>query len=96
MGASVVTGCDAAPTKEIFGFLTINPNAEARAIHPRAMPVILRTPEEMKTWMTEPTAEVLKLRRPLPYGALRIVAQGAKEDEPFQTTTASSPMIAPW
>ena len=30
--------------------------------------------------MTAPVTEVLKLQRPLPDGALRIVAQGAKED----------------
>lgn len=44
------------------------------------MPVILRTQEEMDTWMTALAAEALKLRRPLPGGALRIVAQGTKED----------------
>ena len=48
--------------------------------HPKAMPVILRTPEEMDTWMTAPPAEALKLQRPLPDGALRIVAHGTKED----------------
>ena len=68
-------------TNDIFGFLTINPNAEVGAIHPKAMPVILRTPEEMDIWMTAPVAEALKLQRPLPDGALRIVAQGGKTDE---------------
>jgi putative SOS response-associated peptidase YedK len=67
-------------TNDIFAFLTINPNAELGAIHPKAMPVILRTPEEMDIWMTAPAAAALKLQRPLPDGALRIVAQGAKED----------------
>jgi putative SOS response-associated peptidase YedK len=43
------------------------------------MPVILRTPEEMDAWMTAPAADALKLQ-PLSDGALRIVAQGAKED----------------
>jgi putative SOS response-associated peptidase YedK len=33
-------------TNDIFGFLTINPNAEVGAIHPKAMPVILRMPGE--------------------------------------------------
>jgi hypothetical protein len=33
------------------------------------------------TWMTAPTAEALKLQRPLPDGALRIVANGSKTDE---------------
>jgi putative SOS response-associated peptidase YedK len=68
-------------TNDIFGFLTINPNAEVGAIHPKAMPVILRTPEEADIWMTAPAAEILKLRRPLPDGALQIVARGTKADE---------------
>jgi len=67
-------------TNDIFAFLTINPNGEVGAIHPKAMPVILRTPEDMDAWMTAPPAEALKLQRPLPDGALRIVAQGTKED----------------
>lgn len=70
-------------TNDIFGFLTINPNAEVGAIHPKAMPVILRTQEEMDTWMTAPAVAALRLQRPLPDGALRIVAQGAKTDEPL-------------
>jgi putative SOS response-associated peptidase YedK len=60
--------------------MTINPKAEVGAIHPKAMPVILRTPEDMDIWMTAPAADALKLQRPLPDGALQIVAQGQKED----------------
>jgi putative SOS response-associated peptidase YedK len=67
-------------TNDIFAFLTIDPNAEIEAFHPKAMPVILRTPEEVDTWMTAPAAEALKLQRPLPDGMLRIVAHGTKED----------------
>ncbi|MGH9353866.1 MAG: SOS response-associated peptidase [Terriglobia bacterium] len=67
-------------TNDIFAFLTTDPNAEVGAIHRKAMPVILRTPEEMEAWMTVPTVDALKLQRPLPDGTLRIVAQGAKED----------------
>jgi putative SOS response-associated peptidase YedK len=67
-------------TNDIFAFLTINPNAEVEAIHPKAMPVILRTHEEVNTWMGAPASEALRLQRPLPDGALRIVAQGLKED----------------
>jgi hypothetical protein len=48
--------------------------------HPKAMPVILTTPDEVETWMTAPPDEALKLQRPLPDGALRIVARGVKED----------------
>jgi putative SOS response-associated peptidase YedK len=49
-------------------------------IHPKAMPVILTTTEEVETWMTAPTPEALKLQRALPDGALRIVARGEKQD----------------
>jgi putative SOS response-associated peptidase YedK len=46
------------------------------------MPVILTRPDEIETWLVAPTAEVLKLQRPLPDDALRIVARGSKEDGP--------------
>jgi putative SOS response-associated peptidase YedK len=67
-------------TNDIFAFLTTEPNAEVGAIHPKAMPVILTTPDEVETWMTAPPDEALKLQRPLPDRALRIVARGVKED----------------
>ena len=67
-------------TNDLFAFLTTEPNAEVGAIHPKAMPVILTTPDEVETWMTAPPDEALKLQRPLPDGALRIVARGVKED----------------
>lgn len=67
-------------TIDIFAFLTTQPNAEVGAVHPKAMPVILTTPEEIETWMTAPAPEALKLQRPLPDGTLKIVARGAKKD----------------
>lgn len=67
-------------TADLFAFLTCDPNAEVGAIHPKAMPVILRTPGEVDRWLTAPTAEALEMQRPLPDGSLRIVARGAKRD----------------
>jgi putative SOS response-associated peptidase YedK len=64
----------------LYGFLTTEPNAEVRPIHPKAMPVILRTAAEMDAWMTAPWAEAAGLQRPLPDGALNIVLRGEKAD----------------
>ena len=69
-------------TIDLFAFLTTTPNDVVGAIHPKAMPVILTTPEEIETWMTAPWSEARKLQRPLPDGVLRIVARGAKEEGP--------------
>jgi putative SOS response-associated peptidase YedK len=67
-------------TNDLYAFLTTDANAEVGAIHPKAMPVILTTAEEIETWMTATAPEALKLQRPLPDGALRIVARGEKKD----------------
>ena len=67
-------------TADLFGFLTTEPNAEVGAIHPQAMPVILTTAADREQWLAAPVAEALALQRPLPDGALRIVARGEKED----------------
>jgi putative SOS response-associated peptidase YedK len=48
------------------------PNAVVAPIHPKAIPVILTTPEERDAWM----------RAPLPNTTLRIVASGEREDPP--------------
>lgn len=65
---------------DLYAFLTTDPNAEVKAIHPKAMPVILTTPEACETWMTAPWERASALQRPLPDGALRIVARGVKMD----------------
>lgn len=71
---------DGETTNDVFGFLTTEPNREVGAIHPKAMPVILRTRDEIDRWMTAPAAEAIRLQRPLPDGALMVVARGLKQD----------------
>ena len=67
-------------TTELFGFLTCEPNAEVRPVHPKAMPVILTKPDEWRRWLTADTGDALKLQRPLPDGMLQIVAEGSRAD----------------
>jgi putative SOS response-associated peptidase YedK len=47
---------------DVFGFLTTEPNALVRQYHPKAMPVILTTQDEIDTWMEAPTPVALELR----------------------------------
>ena len=68
-------------TNDLFAFLTTEPNALVGRYHPKAMPVILRTPEEIDVWLTVPAPEALRLQRPLPDGSLIIVVRGEKKDE---------------
>ena len=67
-------------TNDLFAFLTTEPNAVVAPIHPKAMPVILTTRAEVDLWLTAPVKDALAMQRPLPDGALRIVARGGKED----------------
>ena len=67
-------------TNDLFAFLTTDANAEVGVIHPKAMPVILTTQDEIEHWMTAPAEEALQLQRPLPDGAMKIVARGNKKD----------------
>jgi putative SOS response-associated peptidase YedK len=46
----------------------------------RRLPVILTSQDEIDVWMEAPEPVALELKRPLPDGALTIVARGAKQD----------------
>jgi putative SOS response-associated peptidase YedK len=70
-------------TNDIFAFLTTDANKDVGAVHPKAMPVILTTPNELDTWLSAPAADALKLQRPLADGSLKIVARGEKQDGAF-------------
>ena len=67
-------------TNDLFAFLTTDANTDVGAIHPKAMPVILQSPDEIGQWLTAPLGQALELQRPLPNGILQIVARGEKKD----------------
>ena len=52
-------------------------------IHPKAMPVILTTKAEINAWLTAEGDAALTLQRPLPDGALIIVARGDRTGDPL-------------
>ncbi|WP_081969379.1 SOS response-associated peptidase [Paracoccus sanguinis] len=64
---------DGETTDDLFAFLTCPPNAEVAAVHPKAMPVILTGRDEWEAWLTQPFEMAIRLQRPLPDGALRLV-----------------------
>jgi putative SOS response-associated peptidase YedK len=65
----------------LYAFLTTEANGVVEPIHSKAMPAILTTVDECEAWLSAPLEEALKLQRPLPDDALRIVAKGEKADE---------------
>lgn len=77
-------GTKAAPdvgTHLVFSFLTTDASPDVAPIHPDATPVLLLDEAAREQWMTAPWEEAALLRKPLPAGALKIVASGSKADE---------------
>lgn len=56
---------------EVYGFLTTAPNDIVAPYHKKAMPVFLRTPEEIETWLRAPWKEARQLQRTLPSDELQ-------------------------
>ena len=59
--------------------MTTAPNALIKPIHEKAMPVILRTPEEVEIWLTAPWSEAKRLQLTAPDDALMIVEKPATQ-----------------
>ena len=66
---------------DLYAFLTTDANEEVGKVHSKAMPVILRTPEEVERWFTVPYKEIKsEFQKPLPNGSLEVVSIGPKMD----------------
>ncbi|WP_236641542.1 SOS response-associated peptidase [Paracoccus aeridis] len=60
---------------ELFAFLTTEPNGVVEPIHPKAMPVILTTQDEVEIWLSADWSDAKLLQRPLPDALLSEVAR---------------------
>ncbi len=58
---------------QLFAFLTTEANDVVKPIHPKAMPVILTSRDEVETWLTADWNEAKTLQRPLPDDRLVIL-----------------------
>lgn len=67
-------------TNNLFGFLTTDANDIVAPVHPKAMPVVLTDPAEVRQWLETDVEIALELQRQLPNALLQIVAHGARED----------------
>ena len=90
-------------THDLYAFVTTRANAEVAPIHPKAMPLVLRTAEEIDFWFNAPYADVAAFQeRGVPDGTFQIVNRGTKLDHPvgmvFETDDAlgrTEPVPAP-
>ncbi len=65
---------------DVYAFLTTQPNAIVKPVHPTRMPVMLVGEEAQETWIHGAPEEAYGLARPYPADGMKIVASGEKED----------------
>lgn len=65
---------------DFFGFVTTKANAVVKPFHKKAMPVFLRTAEEVDTWLRAPWKEAIGLQRPLADEDLKVIDVPPRRD----------------
>ncbi|MCZ0962928.1 hypothetical protein [Paracoccus benzoatiresistens] len=65
---------------QFFAFLTCEPNRVVGKVHPKAMPVILTTEDEMEMWMTAEWSQAQALQRPLADEELIVLPEKAPNE----------------
>jgi putative SOS response-associated peptidase YedK len=64
----------------VFSLMTTDAGPDVALIHPDATPVLLLDQDAREAWMNAPWEIAQDLQRPLPAGALKIVATDTKQD----------------
>jgi len=64
----------------VFSYLTTDASPDVAPVHPDATPLLLLDQEAREAWMNAPWEISRELQRPLPAGALEIVATDTKQD----------------
>ena len=70
---SVRTLKEGETTNKLFAFLTVKPNNVVGPIHPKSMPVVLRSREAVTHWLSAPMDDALKQQRPFPDEGIMVV-----------------------
>jgi putative SOS response-associated peptidase YedK len=65
-------------TADLFGFLTTEPNAHVGAVPPQGHAGHPDCLDDWDTWLQTPWDKASILQRPLPDGALQLVAKGGR------------------
>lgn len=73
----------------LYSILTTEPNGMVAEIHPKAMPVVLASPEEVETWLHAPLEEALHLQQPAAEDVL-VIAENTEPDQ------APKELLMPW
>jgi putative SOS response-associated peptidase YedK len=67
--------------REVFAFMTTEPNALTASINHERMPVLLTDPADFETWLSGSTDEAFKLARSYAADQMRIVQSGSERKD---------------